>query len=151
MFTFEGKHEFDFAPFALPLIEALGQLGVSAELSGRNDILVDGKKVSGCAHACVGSRAIYHGTLLFSAELSEMEGLLRYSEEKYRDRGIRSVSSRVENLSHWLSGLEVEEFMSRLREILSVGYERYAFSEEDVAAIGRLKDEKYGDPNWYRG
>ncbi|MCL2557888.1 MAG: lipoate--protein ligase, partial [Treponema sp.] len=113
MFTFEGSHEMDFAPFARPAIEALATMGVKAELSGRNDILVEGKKVSGCAHACVGDRALYHGTLLFSADLSKMDGLLRYSEEKYRGRGIKSVSARVENLSRWIREMNVCEFMDR--------------------------------------
>ena len=143
MFTFTGKHNMDFKPFASRLIYALGQMGVRAELSGRNDILVDGKKISGCAHACVGDRALYHGTLLFSADLSQMEDLLRYSEEKYRGRGIKSVSSRVENLSRWLGPMDTETFLSRLREFLRDGCGSYALSERDVAAIDRLCLEKY--------
>ena len=149
IFSFEGKHEMDFAPFARLLTSALGRMGVQAELSGRNDILVDGKKVSGCAHACVKNRAIYHGTLLFSADLSEMERLLRYSEEKYRGKGIKSVSSRVENLSRRLNGMDVLEFISRLSDILSKDHERYSFTEEDIAAIDKLRNGKYADPNWF--
>ena len=151
MFTFDGGHDMDFAPFAGLLTSALRQMGVEAVLSGRNDILVEGKKVSGCAHACMGDRAIYHGTLLFSADLSQMDGLLRYSEEKYRGRGIKSVSSRVENLSYWIAGMAVESFVSRLDGILSADCERYVFSERDIAEIDRLRDEKYADPNWYEG
>ena len=148
IFTFDGKHEMDFAPFAGRLIAALEQMGVTAELSGRNDILVDGKKISGCAHACAGNRAIYHGTLLFSADLSQMERLIRFSEEKYRGRGIKSVSSRVENLSNLLPDIDVETFMARLRALLSGGCTRYSFSESDIAAIDRLRKEKYTNPNW---
>ena len=143
MFTFGTAHQMDFAPFAGKLTAALGQMGIAAELSGRNDILVDGKKVSGCAHACVGDRALYHGTLLFSADLSQMETLLRYSEEKYRGRGIRSVSSRVENLSRYLPGMDAQAFMARLRGLLSVGCERYGFTREELAAIDKLRAEKY--------
>ncbi|MCL2084695.1 MAG: lipoate--protein ligase family protein [Oscillospiraceae bacterium] len=146
MFTFEGKHEMDFGPFARPIVAALAEMGVTGELSGRNDILVGGKKVSGCAHACVGDRALYHGTLLFSADLSQMDGLLRYSEEKYQGRGIRSVSARVENLNHWLAHMDVETFMERLRALLSEGSGRYVLSAGDAAAIDRLRAEAYAGP-----
>ena len=143
MFTFTGTHQMDFAPFAGMLTAALGHMGVTAELSGRNDLLVDGKKISGCAHACVGDRALYHGTLLFSADLTQMEGLLRYSEEKYRGRGIRSVSSRVENLSRYLPGMDAGAFMERLRSLLGAGCERRRLTEDDIAAIDQLREEKY--------
>ncbi|MDR0294142.1 MAG: lipoate--protein ligase family protein [Oscillospiraceae bacterium] len=149
MFTFEGRHEMSFEPFARVLTSALGRMGVKAELSGRNDILVDGRKVSGCAHTCVGSRALYHGTLLFSADLSVMEGLLRYSEEKYRGKGIPSVSSRVGNLSDWIKDMDVNAFMSRLSDILSANCERYVFTEEDATVITDLREHKYIDPNWF--
>ncbi|MCL2740597.1 MAG: lipoate--protein ligase [Oscillospiraceae bacterium] len=150
IYTYEGGHEMDFAPFARLLTSALGGMGVRAELSGRNDILVDGAKVSGCAHACVGDRAIYHGTLLFSADLSQMEGLLRYSEEKYRGRGIKSVSSRVANLNRWIKGMDVAGFMGCLREALGAGAKRYALTEADESAIDALCGGKYRDPNWNR-
>jgi len=148
MFTFEGAHEMDFEPFARPAVEALAAMGVEAGLSGRNDILVDGKKVSGCAHACVGNRALYHGTLLFSADLSKMEGLLRYSEEKYRGRGIKSVSARVENLSHWIKGMDVNEFMARMRDLLAKGSERSSFTDKEIAGIDKLRAEKYANMAW---
>ena len=148
MFTFEGTHEMDFGPFARPAVEALAELGVKAGLSGRNDILVDGKKVSGCAHACVANRALYHGTLLFSAELSRMEGLLRYSEEKYRGRGIKSVSARVENLSHWIKGMDVEEFMGRMRDLMAKDCERAGFTDAELAGIDELREKKYANGNW---
>ena len=151
MFTFEGVHEMDFAPFARPAIEALAAMGVKAELSGRNDILVDGKKVSGCAHACVGNRALYHGTLLFSADLSRMDGLLRYSEEKYRGRGIKSVSARVENLSHWIKGMDVGEFMGRMRDLLAKDSERATYTDAEIAGIDRLRAQKYANMAWTAG
>ncbi|MCL1820407.1 MAG: lipoate--protein ligase [Oscillospiraceae bacterium] len=146
MFTFDGKHEMSFEPFAKLLINVLADLGVTAELSGRNDILVKGKKISGCAHACLGNRAIYHGTLLFSADVSQMEGLLRFSEEKYRGRGIRSVSSRVTNLNELLPDMDVERFIEELRVRLSEGCTPYVINADDVAAIDKLCYEKYRNP-----
>ena len=151
MFTFDGAHEDyekneGFEPFARPVCSALMQMGVNAEFTGRNDITVDGKKVSGCAHAVVKDRVLCHGTLLFSADLSQMEGLLRYSEEKYRDKGIKSVSARVENLSHWVKGMDVQQFTARMRELLSKDYTPYIFTHRDIAAIDNLRAKKYLNP-----
>ena len=152
-----GEKKLGFAHFAAPLIAALGRMGVVAELSGRNDLLVEGRKVSGCAHTFLRDRALYHGTLLFSADLSAMTGVLRVREEKYRGKGIASVSSRVGNLSEWLSTpsrpMDVEGFMTALRGELLAGSEftPYAFTGEDVARIAALRTEKYAREAWIDG
>ncbi len=141
-----------FAGFAKPLIAALGRMGVDAVLSGRNDLLVEDKKVSGCAHGKLKNRLLYHGTLLFSADLSAMRGALRAHEDKYQGRGIASVASRVANLSQWLD-MSVEDFMAALRkELLSAQeMEPYVLTDADVAAIDKLRDEKYSSPAWTDG
>jgi lipoate-protein ligase A len=142
IFTFSGTHEMDFAPFAAMLTGALARLGVPARFSGRNDIVAGESKISGCAHACAGNRALYHGTLLFSADLTQMESLLRFSEEKYRGRGIRSVAQRVVNISSFLPGLSAEDFMLQMAELLSAGCRRRAFTPEEAAAINTLAEKK---------
>ncbi len=92
----------NFARFCAPIIEALKELGLNAEMSGRNDITVDGFKVSGTAQ-CVRNRHImHHGTLLWSADLSDMADVLRPDETKLASKGIKSVQSRVGNISSLL-------------------------------------------------
>lgn len=81
------------------VLEALSGLGFSAELSGRNDILVDGRKVSGCAYALEGKARGMHGTLLVDTDMSMLSRCLNPSRLKLRAKGIASVRSRVMNLS----------------------------------------------------
>lgn len=160
-YTFIAPHDggrgADFGFFARPLIAALARMGVNAELSGRNDLLVDGLKVSGCAHARLRDRALYHGTLLFDANLTDMAGVLKVNKGKYESKGIASVASRVGNLAAWLSTaqrpMDVECFMERLRaELLAGGsFVQTAFSAEDVRAIDRLCAEKYESLAWTDG
>lgn len=153
----EGEKKLDFSRFAAPLIAALGRMGVVATLSGRNDLLVEGRKVSGCAHTCLRDRALHHGTLLFSADLSAMTRVLRVREEKYQGKGIASVASRVGNLAEWLStperAMDVEGFMAALRaELLADGqFTPYAFSEDDIARINMLREEKFAREAWIDG
>ncbi len=153
----DGKRSADFAEFAQPLIAALARMGVRAELSGRNDLLVDGRKISGCAHTTLQGRALYHGTLLFAADLSHMSGVLRVNEQKYKSKGIASVASRVANLSEWLSTperpMDALGFMRTLRELLLAedAFEPREYSAEDVRAIDRLCAEKYQSLAWTDG
>ncbi len=153
----DGSRSADFAAFARPLVKALAQMGVEASLSGRNDLLVDGKKVSGCAHTIMQGRSLYHGTLLFSADLSRMASVLRVNEAKYKSKGIASVASRVANLSQWLSTperpMDVLAFMDSLRALLLAEgqYEPMEYSPEAVGEIDRLYREKYQSMAWTDG
>ena len=88
----------DFATFSEPIVHVLSSFGVRAELSGRNDLLVDGKKISGNAQHAVGERVLHHGTLLYDSDLSMLSSVLRVDPEKLSAKAIRSVSSRVMNL-----------------------------------------------------
>ena len=102
----------DFERFSRPVINALRGLGVEAELSGRNDITVDGRKISGNAQCVYNNKVMHHGTLLFSADMSQMAGALNVDEEKIKSKGIKSVRARVCNLSEYLPDMDVTEFKS---------------------------------------
>ncbi|MDY4610772.1 MAG: lipoate--protein ligase [Sphaerochaetaceae bacterium] len=78
--------------------KALATCGVTSELSGRNDILVDGRKVSGSAFQLTATRGCHHGTLLIDANLSHIGDYLTPDKQKLEAKGIRSVASRVVNL-----------------------------------------------------
>lgn len=90
---------FIFERFISTFALALRKLGYDAWPSGRNDIMVGGKKVSGSAFYSVGSRDIIHATLLCDVDLARMQNAITPPEEKLRGKGIASVRQRVENLS----------------------------------------------------
>ena len=89
----------DFAPFCAPILAALRTLGIRATLSGRNDLVVDGKKISGNAQHTANGCVLHHGTLLYNSDLTVLSTVLRTDSEKLKAKSIRSVSSRVMNLS----------------------------------------------------
>lgn len=127
------KKEFDFKKFTMPIVKALERLGVEAELSGRNDITIDGKKFSGNAQYVKQRKVLHHGTLLFNSKMEELTKALKVSEDKFQSKGIKSVRSRVTNISDYLSGdISVSEF----KELLL----NYMFDEDTDLIEGRLGD-----------
>lgn len=119
----------DFAHFTRPIIAALCSLGVNAELSGRNDIIVrtpEGeRKVSGNAQCVVDGVTMHHGTLLFAASLTRLQGALNVDSSKLKSKGIASVRSRVANIYDLLPEAscvrvgDVTAFMAYLSKYLS--------------------------------
>ena len=94
-FTFivnSAEKAIDFVPYTAPIIDYLRSLGADATLSGRNDILIDGRKVSGNAQCVLNGRTMHHGTLLFSSDMSELAGALKVDESK-----IKSESKPLDN------------------------------------------------------
>ncbi|MCR4906114.1 MAG: lipoate--protein ligase [Clostridiales bacterium] len=155
-FTFivprERCPELDFARFTHPIAEVLRSLGVPAELSGRNDLVADGRKISGNAQCVWRDRVMHHGTLLVAADLSFMDGALRADADKLKSKGIKSVRSRVGNLSEFLPGLDAGELARRLEDrFLGGGAERAAFTGEQRAGIEKLAREKYRTWEWNFG
>lgn len=92
----------DFARFCAPVIEALESMGVSLSLSGRNDLLLGGKKVSGNAQHTAGGKTLHHGTLLFDSDLGVLRRILRTDKDSIRPRAVASTRSGVTNLKPFL-------------------------------------------------
>ena len=156
-----GGSGIDFASFAAPILRALASFGVNAHIGGRNDLIADGgAKISGNA-ACVrptahGERRIHHGTLLFSADLSEMERVLTPDPEKLSSKGIASVKSRVANirdLTPALGDVDAAEFLELLVRFgeREFGAKADELTADEKAAISRLADEKYRTWEWNFG
>ena len=139
----------DFGSLSAPIVKILRDMGVPAVLSGRNDLTADGRKFSGLARCIYKNRILHHGTLLFNADLSTMEGALRVDPEKIKSKGIKSVRARVCNLSEYLPEMSAEEFKKKLED--SVPYERVEFSGEQIKGIEKLRDEKYAAFGWNYG
>lgn len=139
--------------FTAPIVSALNGLGVHAEAAGRNDILVEGRKVSGTAQRLVGDRILHHGTLLFASNLEVLSGALRADPTKFSSKATKSVRSRVGNIRALLPrDMEMAEFWDYLKNTLTAeGLEICTLSEEELTAVEKLKREKYDAWEWNYG
>ncbi len=144
----------NYAVFSTPVLEVLHALHVPATVSGRNDLLVDGKKICGNAQTMVHGRMMHHGCLLFSGNINHLTAALKVNPLKIQSKGIASVRSRVTNIAEHLSNpITVTEFRRLLLEkVLSQsGNARYELTPEDKAAIQKLYEEKYSTYEWNFG
>jgi lipoate-protein ligase A len=158
-FTFIARGQkcgcYNFASFALPIIEAMESLGVRAEFSGRNDITVQGRKVSGNAQYRYKNSVLHHGTLLFDSNMENLVQALRVSPDKLTSKGVASVRSRVANIREYLLvDLEMTEFKTALVQRVSqlCGNDgEYHLTGRDLRRIEDLVDTKYGTWEWNYG
>jgi len=118
-----------FARNARMIIDVLRKFDVPAEFSGRNDILVDGRKISGSAKSVLAGRTLFHGTLLFDTDLSVLSQVLNPDEEKIRAKGIKSVRARVANLKEFLPEWDTDRFIEEMAAGLLQTMEVDAVSE----------------------
>ena len=151
-----GENDFhDYRKFTDPVIAFLKTLGVAAELSGRNDLLIDGMKFSGNAQAVKKGRIMHHGTLLFSADFTRLAACLQPHPAKFTSKGIKSVRSRVTNISdHLPVSMTVEAFLAQLYAYYlahTPELEPYAISPQDDQCVRTLVAEKYGLWSWNFG
>jgi lipoate-protein ligase A len=126
-FTFIFKNQksenYDFAIFMAPVLDALRKLGLAAAIDGRNDITINGKKVSGNSQYRQKDRIIHHGTLLFDVNLDNLENSLKVSHDKLAKKGVASVRSRVTNIKELLpSPLKMDEFKRLIKEALILAF-----------------------------
>lgn len=135
-----------------PVVDALRSLGVPAELTGRNDIFVDGRKVSGYARRLWRDRQIIHGTLMYDVDLDTLARVLDVPGSKMAVKGIASVKSRVANLKDFLPQFRgLDELQAALQEILAAGDAGLPFDAERRAAVQRLSDAKFSTWDWIYG
>ena len=131
-------------PSPQPMVDALRTLGVPAELTGRNDIFVEGRKVSGYARRVSHNQEIIHGTLMYNVDLDTLTHVLDTQGSKMQAKGISSVKSRVANLKEYLPQFKsLDELQAALQEILSAGDGQMPLSAEQVAEVRRQADEKF--------
>lgn len=142
------------ARFLNPIVATLEKLGVNARISGRNDLTVEGRKISGNAQYLSGDRFMHHGCLLFNTDLEMMSKILNPSPDKFISKSVKSVRSRVANISEFLKGMmQAEDFMSLLTSELasSVMIEKIDLFREKKEEIERLAREKYFEWSWNYG
>ena len=138
-YTIIGKN-----PSPQPMVDALRSLGVPAELTGRNDIFVEGRKVSGYARRVSHNQEIIHGTLMYNVDLDTLIKVLDTPTSKMQAKGISSVKSRVANLKEYLPQFSsLDELQAKLQEILSAGDGQMPLSAEQIAEVRKQADEKF--------
>jgi lipoate---protein ligase len=151
----DGESFHNFRKFTEPVVEALQKLGVNAELSGRNDLLAEGRKISGNAQFSTKGRMFSHGTLLFDSEIESVVSALNVKKDKIESKGIKSIRSRVANISEFLKEkVTIEEFRSLLLKNIFEGLEEipeYVLTEKDWENIHALSKERYQNWDWNYG
>ena len=147
--------ENDFSKYTQPIIDVLQSLGVDAKLEGRNDLTIEGKKFSGNAKYLSDKTLLQHGTLLFTSKLTDLTKALNADPSKFNDKAVKSVQSRVTNISdHLPVKISLEDFTQKLINHITTIYSDaifYEFNNEDVIKINKLVNDKYGKWDWNFG
>ncbi len=144
----------DLQMFSMPLVNALKKLGINAELSGRNDVTIDGQKCSGNAQYLKAGRVMHHGTILFDSDLSMIGGALNVLPDKIQSKGVKSVKSRVTNIRPKLAqDVSVAEFIALLKKhmVSDADMKTLELRERELDLVTHLKETRYSTWDWNYG
>lgn len=157
-FTFitdqKGFADFNFQLFVKPVLNALKKLGVPAAFTGRNDLVIDGKKFSGNSQYAKRGRVLHHGCIMLDSDLDRVKNALRVRDAKFTSKNVKSVRSRVTTINeHAPRKITMEEFKAALKQQVFAENDitQYALTEADQAAILLLQREKYETWEWNFG
>ncbi|MBU5424900.1 lipoate--protein ligase [Tissierella pigra] len=153
--SLETKVKNGFEKFALPVINALKSLGANAEFTGRNDIVIGGKKFSGNAQYSQKDKLLHHGTLLYNCDMSKLSLALKSKPIKFVDKSVKSVGARVTNIiEHIDEKMDLLEFREYLKNyvIKTHGIETiYEFNEKDLKEIDKIVKNRFETWDWNYG
>ncbi|WP_270573219.1 lipoate--protein ligase LplJ [Bacillus glycinifermentans] len=151
----DGNSFHNFKKFTEPVVAALKRLGIDAELSGRNDLMANGRKISGNAQFSTRGRMFSHGTLLFDSEIDHVVSALKVKKDKIESKGIKSIRSRVANISEFLEQkMTTEEFRSLLLKYIfdtEGDIPEYKLTDDDWKIINQISKERYQNWDWNYG
>ena len=151
----DGESFQNFKKFTQPVVDAMKKLGINSELSGRNDILAEGRKISGNAMFSTKGRMFSHGTLMYNCDIDAVVSALKVKKEKIESKGIKSVRSRVANIADFMENpISIEEFRMEILKSIFGGEENiqyYDLTEEDWKNIYKLSEERYQNWDWNYG
>lgn len=136
-----------FSEYTFKIVEVLRNLGIKAEATGRNDVAIDGRKVSGNAFYHLPGRSIVHGTLLFSTDMNNMMNAITPSRSKLESKQVASVQSRITTLSDH-SDISIDDFETFLYKHLTDS--EYVLTEEDIVSVEMI-EQKYYELSWIFG
>jgi len=143
----------NFKEFCSPILEALLSFSIPVEFSGRNDIMIDGKKISGNAQYLSHDRVMHHGTLLYDTDLAVLEKSLA-ADGRIQSKGIKSVRNRVANIRPFMKNdMPPENFRTFLKDFLfsALKMNEYKLSTAEITAAENLRDTVYSQWNWNYG
>jgi len=146
--------EISFSQFTQPVVAALAKLGITATTSGRNDLLIEGKKVSGNAEHIFKNRVLHHGTLLYNSDLKNLGQAIKVIPGKYESKAVQSNRSEVANISQFLKPeLSVLEFIGFLIDVQLENSENsfYKLTEKDTREIDSLVKKQFITRDWNFG
>ena len=132
-----------FAAYMQRMADLLKGLKIDAQLSGRNDILINGTKVSGCAFYQLSNRSVLHNSLLFDTQLDHLSNALTPAKEKLQSKGVASVRQRVTNVATYIQ-LDILAFMDYVRQEMC-GTEVLELTEEDMKGVAEIEKELSSD------
>jgi lipoate-protein ligase A len=155
IYTDRKENLVNFKEFTLPVINFLDELGLKAVYEGKNNITVDGLKVSGNSAHIYKNKVLHHGTLLFDAKLDMLEKAIAGREELFRDKAVRSVRKNVLNIRGLLkTDLSADEFNGLFRAFI-IKYRTDSYEDKinlaEKEAILKLVEEKYKTYRWNFG
>lgn len=132
-----------FAVYMQRMADLLKGLKIDAQLSGRNDILIDRTKVSGCAFYQLSNRSVLHNSLLFDTQIDHLSNALTPAKEKLQSKGVESVRQRVTNVATYTQ-LDILAFMDYVRQEMC-GTEVLELTEEDMKEVAEIEKELSSD------
>ncbi len=151
----EKEKMVDFQAHTKPVIDFLQSLGVQARFEGKNDLRVNGLKISGNAEHIHRNKVLHHGTLLFDADLHQLNQAIKGKEKKFQSKAIKSVRSDVTNISSLINPqMSREKFLDNFTKFLFQYFaemEAYQLQEEDLKIIEAIRLEKYSQWDWNYG
>lgn len=144
----KGIHE-SYRVLCQPIIDALEMLGLKGEFKPINDILVNGKKISGNAQTRKGGVVLHHGTLLYTLDLRTMFSVLKVDKQKISDKTIKSVEERVTCLLNHKNVTE-SELLDALVKAFTKDKEFFIdkWSEKELERANELVETKYSKNEW---
>lgn len=151
----ENEANFDFKSLSQPVIETLAELGVKAEFTGRNDLVIEDQKFCGNAQYIRDKRVMHHGCILFDTDLSVLAQALKVSSDKIESKGKKSVRSRVTNIKPHLTDetIDVNKFKTLLKAYMNRHYnmQDYELSQAEEEAVQAIKAVRNDSWDWVYG
>lgn len=145
----------DFSSFCRPVVDALREMGVPAQINGRNDMTIGDKKFSGNAQYLRQGRVMHHGTLMFDSDLEVVGQALAVRPDKIQSKGLKSVRSRVTNIKPYVNDpqMTVEDFWAALRERMfwCFSMRKYQLSPQELEQVEELRERIYSQWEWNHG
>ncbi len=151
----ESEADFDFKSLSQPVLETLAQMGVKAEFTGRNDLVIGDQKFCGNAQYIKKNRVMHHGCILFDTDVSVLVEALKVSMDKIESKGKKSVRSRVTNIKPYLAdqSITVNDFKNLLKDYMNKHYNMtdYGLTPEEEAEVQKIKAARNDSWDWVYG